>query len=47
MEQLTDRSLFRVYREAKQLNKKGEVTEDFIRLIEKEISKRGLPLNEQ
>ncbi len=47
MEQLTDKSLFIVYQEAIQLNKEDKITEDFIKLLEVEISKRGLPLKER
>ncbi len=47
MEQLTDKLLFNVYQEAIRLNKEGKMTEDFMQLLEVELSKRGLPLIEQ
>jgi hypothetical protein len=47
MEQLTDKSLFILYQDTIQLNKEEKISEDFIKLLEVEISKRGLPLKER
>lgn len=47
MEQLTDKLLFSVYQEAIQLDKEGKMTEDFMKVLEGEVTKRGLSLIEQ
>ncbi len=47
MKQLADKSLFSVYQEAIQLDKEGKMTEEFMKVLEVEITKRGLPLIEQ